>query len=246
MMPTTGRLRIGGRRPPMTDAAALGRLVRRALIARAAQAIGWVPATLTARTADDHIRTDGHRHAFFLSEDADDDGFIDHMVIHVPEGIEIALIRGIDNLSRVYTAGADHDWPVLLEGIGPAAAWAATSSLLATAAVWRSVTPYYHPWHRKRHGRFGPEDQLRRELATRGLPEPVEVVPVPYVVAGGRPLPPGQFRRVWPRGGGTSPDPRGGFWQIVFPEPVTGPLALGDGCHYGLGVFAAQEEGRSG
>jgi CRISPR-associated protein Csb2 len=45
------------------------------------------------------------------------------------------------------------------------------------------------------------------------------------------------FRRFRNRHGLTQPDRLGSFWRLVFPEPVTGPLALGFACHYGLGLF---------
>jgi len=33
------------------------------------------------------------------------------------------------------------------------------------------------------------------------------------------------------------PDAHGGFWRLTFAEPVYGPVALGFGCHFGLGMF---------
>ena len=35
----------------------------------------------------------------------------------------------------------------------------------------------------------------------------------------------------------SQPDTRGSFWRLSFPTPIDGPLALGFGCHYGLGLF---------
>jgi CRISPR-associated protein Csb2 len=44
----------------------------------------------------------------------------------------------------------------------------------------------------------------------------------------------------------TPPDTRGSFWpacashadrRIEFANPIQGPLALGFGCHFGLGMF---------
>lgn len=29
----------------------------------------------------------------------------------------------------------------------------------------------------------------------------------------------------------------GGSWRLTFAEPVSGPLALGFACHFGLGLF---------
>ncbi len=46
------------------------------------------------------------------------------------------------------------------------------------------------------------------------------------------------FHRFRAKRGLTQPDTRGGFWCIEFAKPVQGPLALGFGCHFGLGLFA--------
>lgn len=32
------------------------------------------------------------------------------------------------------------------------------------------------------------------------------------------------------------------FWRLTFPEPIQGPLALGFGCHFGLGLFTPAGE----
>src|SRR5699024_8061864 len=94
--------------------------------------------------------------------------------------------------------------------------------------------PYLHPWHAKK--RFGIEDQLRRECRIRGLPEP-EITALPHVSIRGRHRRPVHFHRFRTKRGLTQPDTRGSFWRLSFPEPVEGPIALGFGCHYGLGLF---------
>ena len=244
MTPTLVYLRIDGARPPLTEAWIMGRTTRRALIAQTARAAGQVPPVLTARTAGGDIRTDGHRHAFFLSDDADGDGRIDHLILHGPEGFTGIVLRGIASLSRLYTATSS--WPVTVEAIGPTIAFRSVSRLVATAQIWESVTPYWHPWHRKRNGRFGPEEQLRRELASRGFPEPLAVFSVRQGNADDWRFAPRRLQRIGPQGRGDPPDRTGRFWQLIFPEPVSGPLVLGYGCHYGLGLFAAQQNGRIG
>lgn len=40
------------------------------------------------------------------------------------------------------------------------------------------------------------------------------------------------------RRGLIQPNRLGSFWRLTFSEPVQGPLALGFGCHFGLGLFA--------
>ena len=54
------------------------------------------------------------------------------------------------------------------------------------------------------------------------------------------------FHRFRSKRGLTQPDTRGSFWRLTFAAPVSGPLALGFGCHFGLGLFRPEPEHRSG
>ena len=45
------------------------------------------------------------------------------------------------------------------------------------------------------------------------------------------------FHRFRAKRGLTQPDTHGSFWRNTFEKPIYGPLALGFGCHYGLGIF---------
>ena len=47
------------------------------------------------------------------------------------------------------------------------------------------------------------------------------------------------FHRFRSRGREVQPDAAGALLAIVLPEPLTGPLAIGYGSHFGLGVFVA-------
>ena len=46
------------------------------------------------------------------------------------------------------------------------------------------------------------------------------------------------FRRFRSRGREAQHDTAGAFLDIVFPVPVDGPLAIGYGSHFGLGLLA--------
>ncbi|MCY0878223.1 MAG: type I-U CRISPR-associated protein Csb2 [Firmicutes bacterium] len=240
---TTARLVLAGKPLPLvSEAVVVGELMRLAMMAQASRIAGTIPAILSGRDADGRVRNDGHRHAFFLPEDADDDGFLDHVVIFAAEGLDEITIRALDRLDRIYTVDGMREWPVVLEGIGQPPLFAPDSRLVGSARVWQSVTPYLHPWHRKRNGRFGPAEQLRRELISRGYQEPCEIRPLPHIMVGGRLVSPLRFRRFRSRGSQSQPDRSGSFWRIAFADPIEGPLSLGYGCHYGLGVFEPTEE----
>ena len=88
--------------------------------------------------------------------------------------------------------------------------------------------------------------EVRRLAQRRGITDPsladrIRVDLLPFVQVHGtqrRPLP---FHRFRSRGRERATDPHGALLRVRFPEPIAGPLALGYGCHFGLGLFAAAE-----
>ncbi len=134
--------------------------------------------------------------------------------------------------------------------------------ILSRALVWRSVTPFIPTRHYKKRGTkrdtCQPEDfaeaVLREELARRGLPDPVRVVPLPQCTMwdhqhkrqgeSSRQLRWIQFRRSRVLGNGSKGSHPGSGFILEFPEPVSGPIALGYGCHFGLGLFAPMAQER--
>lgn len=62
---------------------------------------------------------------------------------------------------------------------------------------------------------------------------------LPTVKVRDRPRRSVHFHRFRSKRGLRQPDTQGCFLRLTFAEPVTGPLALGFGCHYGLGMFQA-------
>jgi CRISPR-associated protein Csb2 len=82
-------------------------------------------------------------------------------------------------------------------------------------------------------------DQLRREWHARDtlLSEIVEIREIPSIQYGGRTLRPLHFHRFRRKRGLVQPDTTGRLLEVRFAHPVRGPLALGFGCHFGLGLF---------
>lgn len=173
-----------------------------------------------------------HAHAFYLAEDSDGDGHIDHLLLHIPAGIGPEVRQALSRLNRLWL-GKRGEWQLVFENSGDK-----VSPLAATACVWQSQTPYLHPWHAKKG--FDAAQQLRRECRSRGLPEPrlerLESLPL-----GKTPRRPVHFHRFRKRRGLIQPDRQGSLWRLHFPEPVSGPLALGFGCHFGMGLFGPVE-----
>lgn len=231
---TTVRLALAGKPLPLLeDAVKIGELVRLAAIYQADRlaAGNGVPSALSGHDLPDGNR---HGHAFYLPEDADGDGRIDHVLVHAAAGFDRAALLALDRIRRIWQ-DLGREWQVMLESYGNGRDFEALP-LLGTAPTWISATPYLHPWFRKKN--FTVEDQIRRECSRRGLPQPRTLELLQTVQVGARPRRPVHFYRFRSKRGLRQPDTQGSFWRLTFPEPIPGPLALGFGCHYGLGMFA--------
>lgn len=126
-------------------------------------------------------------------------------------------------------------WNLVLENFGSTEDFESISFLFGKSDLWQSRSPYFHPWHRKKH--FTLFDQLKKECDLRGWPELNDIQLIPYVLRGERRLYPFSFHKFRSKKILIQPDKNGGFWRLKFKKPVQGPVSLGFGCHFGLGLF---------
>ena len=286
---TVARYLLAGRpQPRIEDAVRIGELMRRAALSK----FGWEPDPQTGRgrplappeisgrgEGNSPLRDAHHSHAFWLPEDADGDGLIDHVCVYAATGFDSPVRAALDQLTRLWLrthgsqAGSDteeagrREWRLALEGFGTCADFAQASALFRRAPVWQSVTPFLPTAHLKRtsdarrarhmaeQGQIvepplaeatGYPREVRRLLQRRGmladsLVEQVQVALLPHVTVHGAPRRPLQFHRFRSRGRETTTDAHGALLRLRFPKDVPGPLALGYGCHFGLGLFAPSE-----
>jgi CRISPR-associated protein Csb2 len=82
-----------------------------------------------------------------------------------------------------------------------------------------------------------PVEQLYDELRRRSFPEPISVREIPLYELDGRSIRWIEFRRERLFGAGSRGIGLGYGFEIEFPTLVSGPLCLGYGCHFGLGLF---------
>jgi CRISPR-associated protein Csb2 len=232
---TTVRFALYGRPlPRMEDAVKIGELARVALMHLTDKHLGQVPVLLSGH---DLPATNRHDHAFFLPE-GNAQGRIDHLLVHAPGGFAAEHLRAIQKLNRLFTRDGS-EWQLIFEGAGPLGDFVDVSPHAGKGKRWQSVTPYLRPWHIKNN--FGVAEQIRRECRLRGLPEPMEIRSLPEVMVGSVPRRPVHFHRFRGKRGLAQPDTHGSLVEVIFPERISGPLALGFACHYGLGLFAPQE-----
>jgi len=255
--PLVARYVLAGRPPPrIEDSLEIGEVLRRALMSRCDR--DKVPPELSGRNGREPLRDDPrHAHAFFLPEDADDDGLIDHLIVYSRTGFPDEMRKALDSLTRLYVdkkgAAAQPDdtedgevppgrkeWRLALEGIAAPEAFAKTSPLLTPSRRWVTVTPYLMPWHAKPG--CGYKEQIAREFGERGIgilaAEPQIYESLCFAKRPNRR--PVEFRRFRRRRGLVQPDRLGRFVTLEFEEKIKGPLALGFGCHFGLGIFCDQ------
>jgi len=246
---TTARFALYGKPlPRIEDAIRIGEALRRAANAKAKFALSReaLPPELSGHDLPEANR---HGHAFWLPEDANGNGAIDHLLVHTPDGLTQDAVRVLTSL-RSLRRDEGEPLRLMLEGIGPASAFQAISGYTKRASTWRSVTPYLHPWHLKKRDLRDPdaafaaiEQQLRREWSMRGgdLPEIKRIKELTEIPSGGRKLRTLHFHRFRGKRGLTQPDTHGRLLEISFAAPVQGPVALGFGCHFGLGMFQPLE-----
>ena len=249
---------LAGRpRPRVEDTVRIAEIMRLAAMAK----FGWTnidgkrrpnaPSVISGYGGDGKpLRDDGHAHAFWLPGDADGDGEIDHIAVYAPAGLDGDCRKTLDLVTKLWieqharddeeeaAASGRREWRLALEGFGRPKDFAAANALFRSSKTWISTTPYLMPWHAKKG--FGWAEQIARELEERGLPS-LAVLPSELcsIRINGRERRPIHFNRFRSRRGLRQPDTLGRFLELTFEAPLEGPLALGFGCHFGLGLFAA-------
>jgi CRISPR-associated protein Csb2 len=204
-----------------------------------------------------------HDHAFYLPTAEERDGTrIDHMTVFAPAGFTQDEVAALDELRSLRFREADYR--LLLTGLGRPEDF--KCPLFEVADSWASITPFVATRHLKRRGTrrdarafFDREAmalflrtvllenwEQRSDLQQRSQTPP-EVEPIFDPLATGmmrfRPL---QFYRGRKRPGDDGFSRAFGAFRLQFAGPVTGPLCLGYGCHFGLGLFLPSSAAMSG
>lgn len=254
--------------PTVTETLPLAELVRSALLslcrrprnpAEPRLAVADLPSFVPAFWGKDHERRPltGHRHAFFLPVDEDDDGLLDHVAVFAPMGFSPAELQALDRLRRLRVEKeGEEGLAIVLVGLGEREDFA-RSRLLGPSAVWRSATPFVVTRHLKRRGRKrdprewsrGPDGNaafvramLREELGRRDGLEPgslagVEIEALVEDGIGPRRLRTYEFRLHRQKQNDDGGRRARGAFQIRFPHPIMGPIVFGHSCHFGIGLF---------
>jgi len=230
-------------------------LFRRALLSRVGdeQQLGGCP-ELTGKDNQGEPLRCKHRHAHFipLSLDSGSPRRIDHVLVYAPMGFGPLAKWGLRRLRTTWAKGMD-DIAVTLIGIGKRDSFRKVGDdalpELGSGTNWVSRTPFMPPRFLKSRGKDSIQGQVRAELQRRGLPDiavaPTVTAPTDESDAGRRAQ---WFRRFARKRQGNAGTPPAGLFHVTLTldRSVEGPICLGWGSHFGLGLFVPATEGRFG
>lgn len=192
----------------------------------------------------------GHQHAHIFSEANGESDSITHITVWAPMGFDEDACRTLRRLNKVWGHGG-HDLRLVLHALGQPTEFP-DCKLFGSSASWRSVTPFVSTLHAKTYRDGRPKldasgwqqgsaaHDLLRQLAQhpQGAGATIRQLderdrPFDFGRSSLRSL---QFqtRR---QGGGARGNGSGSAFEINFSQPVRGPIALGYGAHFGLGLF---------
>lgn len=206
---------------------------------------------------------EGHRHAYYLPTDEDNDCRLDHLTIVAIDGFgqnELGTLDRLRELKSHEREHSGHPLRVLLLGLGRLDDYQALP--LSPSQVWISGTPFVAPRHLKKRGTKRDSTELwhcpekfliavlREELVRFISRRPdlkdlsIDAVKIEPAVdehgefrIGKRNLRPIQFKRFRQKRGDDGGNRPAGFFRIDFGRNVGGPIVLGHSCHFGLGLF---------
>lgn len=185
----------------------------------------------------------GHDHAHFLPTAEGDGRRVTHVTVYARRGFDPAATAVLSGLRRLVVG--DLDLRAQLIGLGSPDDFRAAvfGGPAGAVRVWESATPYVGPahighWGRGRYLRKSLRAEWRRWRPPASCGVELEAVELVDAAAAGRDGPrPVDFRRGRSRAGDDGYRRPFGLFRLTFASPIRGPLCLGYGSHYGLGLF---------
>lgn len=238
--------------PRITHAVSVADRFHKTLVAYADKRQISNPGIFTGLDANKQPMTD-HKHVHMFCELGDKRDAIGYITLYAPEGFDLDAQKVIEDVQRSRLWGkGDHDIHLMLLGFGDETTF--PGPLFAKSAKWRSLTPFVSTQHLKTYGDGRPKldahgwqqgsaaaclrQQLEKDPRTAGRlkPDGLKKQVAGVEVRQGRHLRCLQFqtRR---DGGGQRGNGDSGAFTLEFEEHIQGPLALGYGSHFGLGLF---------
>ena len=248
-LPTVARFSVvSAVAPRITQAVSIGDRVHDALCKWSDQGLGRADVFTGLDTGGKPLP--GHQHAHIFCEANGERDVVTHITVWAPMGFDEAACFALRRLNKVWGYGG-HDLRLVLHAICQPGE-ATGCPLFGSSTTWRSVTPFVSTLHAKTYRDGRPKldasgwqqgsaaHDLLRHLAKHphGAGATIRQIderdrPFRFGLSNLRSL---QFqtRR---QGEGARGNGSGSAFEITFSEPVTGPISLGYGAHFGLGLF---------
>lgn len=238
--------------PRITRAISLADRVHAALLSRFKTLFkeSSPPQVFAGRDANG-VPLQGHQHCQIFCEANGGHDRITHITLFAKMKFGQKERRAIESIRKVWGHGG-HDVHLVLLGFGNANTFP-DCHLLNNGTIWESLTPFVatrHPKTRRENGRRSPkldkegwhigspEHDLRRLLTQQGFPVPEKIERLEkFVKINQRKIHFLQFQTFRQNGNGRRAIQSPVGFRITFPQPVSGPIAVGYGAHYGLGLF---------
>lgn len=248
-LPTVARFAVSSSvLPRLTDALPFAEKVRSALLSQSDSH------PIFLGRGEDGLPAHGHEHVFILPEASASHGQISFVTLYCQQGFDDAARVALERLRKVWGHGG-HDVFFVLLGLGSPEEFAGFNrtagqcALLETSRFWRSYTPFVPTRHPKTRNNGSPkcdetglqigspEHDLRRLLQEQGCPEILSLSGNDGLSLAGHFTSWLEFCTIRRKGDGRRAIHRGFGGVIEFAEPYAGPLAVGYGAHFGLGLF---------
>jgi CRISPR-associated protein Csb2 len=196
----------------------------------------------------------GHQHAYIWCEALGERDAITHITAYAREGFSSKACLALRKLRKVWGHGG-HDLQLVLLGLGKPDSFADSRTFGEPdgSRVWESYTPFVPTRHAKtyRDGRpkldeagwiiGSPEHDLRRLLSPDKLALLKKIETRSRAKINDRELRWLQFGTERQHGGGIRAHASGAGFRLSFSQPIKGPINLGYGAHFGLGLFMPLE-----
>ncbi|MDD2282734.1 MAG: type I-U CRISPR-associated protein Csb2 [Eubacteriales bacterium] len=241
--------------PRLQDTVVLGELARASAMAMFGRMNGGATSSVLSGKDQEGNPLLNHQHAYYLPTDEDKDGWLDHLTVYVPQGLSGSELDAVTSLRVLNSGVSQSEVGLFLLGVSDDSELNALP--FGEAKVWGSITPFvlgrFPKYYRTGKPKFrdnghqidGPVDQVYREWNLRRalnqtLPELISVEPIASCSLRSRLISWASFRMWRRKGKGTrTPGLAYGF-RLEFKNPVRGPITLGYGSHFGLGLFFPQ------
>jgi CRISPR-associated protein Csb2 len=249
-LPTMARYAVVSKvAPRITDAVSVADRIHKSLCKWSDQGHGPAP-VFTGKDATGKPRQDHDQAHIFCEANGPRDS-ITHITVWAPMGFDGQAALALRQLNKVWGHGG-HDIRLVLHAIGFPMEFP-DCTLFRPSKVWRSVTPFVSTRHAKTFKDGRPKmDDTGWPIGSPGhdLLRLLELDPrwegasIQQLAGRERPFRFGtqrvatlEFQTTRHAGTGLRGHDHGAAFEITFPDERTGPMALGYGAHFGLGLF---------